>query len=180
MSLRQPDSALVIRWLCHDMATPIATLVTASELLSEQSDHEINELITAAIRKLSARLRLVRLAMGSQAMLSPQALEKLLTDALQGTTLSLTWPEDCPIPANVIAGAALIMAELGGPTSIILDANGARWCDDRQLPEAATAALATGRADDARNAMVALVAGQVERAGWRLTPCGNGLAFEAG
>ena len=36
----------VVRWLCHDMATPIASVMTASELLDDDKpDAEINELI---------------------------------------------------------------------------------------------------------------------------------------
>ena len=52
----------VVRWLCHDLATPIASVMTASELLDDvKPDAEINELIMTGAQRLTGRLRLVRL-----------------------------------------------------------------------------------------------------------------------
>lgn len=172
----QTDSALVMRWLCHDMATPIATLVTASELLYGHGDSEINELIVAAIRKLSGRLRLVRLALGNQTSMARPALAKLLAEALPDTPVQLG--EDDAVPANVLAGAALILSDLGGPAPFTLDMAGARWREGRALPESAVAALAGAPSEDARSAMIALVAHQAQASGWRLVPGAGGLGFE--
>jgi hypothetical protein len=55
----------LVRWLCHDLATPIASVMTASELLDDKPDPEINELIQFGARRLTGRLRLVRLALGA-------------------------------------------------------------------------------------------------------------------
>ena len=172
------DGALAMRWLCHDMATPIATLLTASELLSDQGDSEINELICAAIRKLSARLRLVRLAMGSRSTLAPAALARLLAEALPDTPLGLDIADDAPLPANVLAGAALILSDLGGPAGFDIDVQGARWRDGRALPETAQAILQGAPATDARTAMIALVARHAQANGRRLSAGPGGLVFE--
>lgn len=169
-------SALVVRWLCHDMATPVATLLTASELLGDQPDPEINDLITAAIRRLSARLRLVRLAMGSASNMSPTVLEKLLHEGLPDTPMTLALPAEGP-PASVIAGAALILADINRAAPQRIDATGARWTNDLALPETAAQALAGKPTPEGRSAMIALVAAQSATAGWRLTPEASGMAF---
>ena len=46
---------LLVKWLTHDLASPIATVLTASELLSDTPDAEINGLVTDAARRLAAR-----------------------------------------------------------------------------------------------------------------------------
>jgi hypothetical protein len=50
----------LVRWLCHDLATPIASVMTASELLDDTPDAEINELIQFGARRLASRCRCPR------------------------------------------------------------------------------------------------------------------------
>ncbi|WP_439532849.1 hypothetical protein [Polymorphobacter sp.] len=174
-----PDASLVVRWLCHDMATPVATLLTASELLGDSGDAEINELITAAIRKLSARLRLVRLALGTASGgLAAGAMERLLNEALPDTPLQLSLDARTTPPSSQIAGAALVLSDLNRLSPLEIDADGARWTNGQLLPEAAAKAIA-GDASDARAAMIALVAAQNRRAGLTLVAEPSGLGFRA-
>jgi hypothetical protein len=172
-------SALVVRWLCHDMATPVATLLTASELMGDSGDPEINDLITAAIRRLSARLKLVRLALGSASTMSPQALEKIFQDSLTDTplVLSLSDEPEAP-PSSVIAAAGLLLAELQRNAPLTIDADGARWTPGLPMAEMATLAL-SGKPDERpRSAMIALIADQSRASGWELQPKADGVAFK--
>lgn len=54
----------VAQRLCHDFAGPIGAIVTAVDLLGDESDPEINALIGDSARTLSASLRLHRLVYG--------------------------------------------------------------------------------------------------------------------
>ena len=56
------SNGLFVKWLTHDLATPIATVMTASELLGDQPDPEINGLVQEGAARLGARLRLIRTA----------------------------------------------------------------------------------------------------------------------
>lgn len=170
------SAALVVRWLCHDLASPVATLLTASELLGDQPDPEINELITAAIRRLSARLRLVRLAMGTTSPMGTNALEKLIHEGLPDTPMTLSLPAEAP-PASVIVGAALILSDINRAAPQRIDPAGARWTNDHPLPAAVAEALSGSQASDGRSAMIALVAAQAVIGGWRLKPDTSGVAF---
>jgi|GEM_PF-1133835 len=174
-----PDAAQVARWLCHDMATPIATLLTASELMSGSNDPEINDLIVAAIRKLSARLRLVRMAMGSQSLLTPAALEKLLAEAMPDTPVALAITSHSKVPGSLLAGAALVLSDLDHKAAIRLDDQGAFWTEGDLLPDHAAAALAGGATMSPRGSMMALVAAQAKASGWALAPAPSGLTFQA-
>ncbi|WP_416908402.1 MAG: hypothetical protein ACMVO5_01920 [Polymorphobacter sp.] len=169
------QSALVARWLCHDLASPIATLLTASELLGDQGDPEINSLITQAIRRLAARLKLVRLAMGSAAVMSAPPLEKLFAEALPDTSVTLDLPANAP-SANVIAASVLILAELSRTTPISVTAKGAHWTDETPAAKALAAALSRV-SDEPRGSMIALAAAQAKASGWTLAPHPAGLSF---
>jgi hypothetical protein len=152
-------------------------LVTASELLGDQGDPEINSLITQAIRRLAARLKLVRLAMGSAATMATPTLQTLLNEALPDTKITLTPAENTP-PANIIAAAALILAEISRTTPIEITARGAHWTQDTPKAKDLASALSAGKsADDPRASMVALAAAQARASGWTLAPHPAGLAF---
>jgi hypothetical protein len=173
-----PDASLVVRWLCHDMATPVSTLLTASELLGDSGDAEINALITAAIRKLSARLRLVRLAMGTPGSgLTSAVLEKLFAEALPDTPVTLALPDADGPPVSQIAGAVLILSDLNRLAPVMVDGQGARWPEGHRLPETALQALAGNGEDSARAAMIALVADQNRKAGLVMDADRCGLRF---
>ena len=173
-----PESAVVVRWLCHDMANPVSTLLTASELLADSCDSEINGLITEAIRKLAARLRMVRMAMGSSSTLAQPALEKLLAEALTETPVRLALSANTAVPGSLVAGAALILSELAARAALFIDDKGAHWTDGRMLPENAVAALEGRETGDARSAMIALVAAQARVGGWVLEAQASGLGFQ--
>ncbi len=171
------EASLIVRWLCHDMATPVATLQTATELLGDAGDAEINELITAAVRKLSARLRMVRLALGTGgSSFNAAMLEKLLAEALPDTPLTLA-PDITALPSSKVAGAALVLSDLNRFAPIEIDAAGARWTNADPLPQAARTALSGKAQGDARGAMIALVAEQNRKAGlvFAAEPCGIGF-----
>jgi hypothetical protein len=173
-----PDASLVVRWLCHDMATPVSTLLTASELLGDSGDAEINALITAAIRKLSARLRLVRLALGTPgSSLTITVLEKVFAEALPDTPVTLSLDKADGPPVSQIAGAVLILSDLNRLVPITVDGDGARWPEGHRLPDAALQALAGKDGDSARSAMIALVADQNRKAGLVMDADAFGLRF---
>lgn len=170
------DAALVVRWLCHDMASPVSTLLTASELLGAASDPEINALITAAIRRLSARLRLVRLALGNSSTMAAPTFTKLLAEALTDTPTSVDLSDDAP-PANIVASATLILSETKRAAAITITDTGARWPGDIPLPDDLKDALTGKPGTDPRSAMTALAARQARAAGYSLAPEASGIAF---
>lgn len=169
-------TARVVRWLCHDMASPIATLLTASELLGGDGDEEINALITAAIRRLSARLKLVRLSLGTVATMAAPALHKLLTEALNDTPLKLALSDASP-PASIVGAAALILADLNRLAEITINDSGAHWASGAPLPPLIVEALSGQPGDDPRSHMVALAAAQAKLAGWRLAAEPSGISY---
>ncbi len=169
-------TARVVRWLCHDMASPIATLLTASELLGGEGDAEINALITAAIRRLSARLKLVRLSLGTVSTMAAPALQKLLTEALNDTPLILAVSDASP-PASIVGAAALILADVNRLAEITIDDSGARWTSGAPLPPLIVEALSGQPGDDPRSHMVALAAAQAKLAGWQLAAAPSGISY---
>lgn len=169
-------SARIVRWLCHDMASPIATLLTASELLGEAGDAEINELITAAIRRLSARLRLVRMALGSSSTMTVPALQKLLAEALPDTPLTLDLTAASP-PASIVASAALILTDINRVADLTITDSSAFWPSKKPLPDTVVDALTSKSTEDPRSAMVTLAAAQANAAGWQLKPAAAGITF---
>ncbi len=178
-SISENQAALVVRWLCHDMATPVATLLTASELLGDTGDAEINGLITAAIRKLSARLRLVRLALGAAgSSMGAAALAKLLHEGLPDTPLTLDLDAAPDLPASLVSGAALILADISRSAPLVIDAAGARWTNDHPLPETAAKALAGKPEADGRSAMIGLIGAHARSTGWALQAEAAGLSFK--
>ena len=86
---------LLVKWLTHDFATPIATVMTASELLGDVADAEINGLVADAAKRLGGRLQLVRAAMapGSGPM-GAAGFEKLLRAGLHDTPLTFAMAAD--------------------------------------------------------------------------------------
>ncbi|MBB6227951.1 hypothetical protein FHS79_002133 [Polymorphobacter multimanifer] len=177
-TITENQAALVVRWLCHDMATPVATLLTASELLGDTGDAEINGLITAAIRKLSARLRLVRLALGAAGnSMNAAALAKLLGEGLPDTPLALDLDGNPDLPASLVSGVALILSDISRTAPLAIDPAGARWTNDHPLPDTAARALDGNPEADGRSAMIGLIAAHARSTGWALQAQGSGVAF---
>lgn len=169
-------TARVVRWLCHDKASPIATLLTASELLGGEGDEEINALITAAIRRLAGRLKLVRLALGTVSTMATPALQKLLTEALDDTPLMLTLSSAAP-PASIVGATALILADFNRLAEIAIDDHGARWTSGAPLPPLVVEALSGQPGEDPRSHMVALAAAQARSAGWQMVAAPSGIGY---
>lgn len=169
----------LVRWLCHDLATPIASVMTASELLDDTPDPEINELIQFGARRLTGRLRLVRLALGAaDAAMSSTALERLIREGLDGTDVDWAFVGDASegMPA-VVAGCAMLLADLNrtraitvAPTGVIM-ALGCTW------PDSVAAVFSGAPVQCNRGAVAALVMAAAQRAGRQLSHSANGLTW---
>lgn len=173
-------TALLVKWLLHDFATPIATMMTASELLGPVADEEINGLVHDAAKRLGARLRLVRAALApGEAPMGAAALERLLRDGLDGTPVD--WqraPQDTDgATAAMIAGSALLLADIRRDAALTITDRGVRWGTPSALPETVGSALVGAPATDSRSALAARVVAATLRAGHHLTATADGLAW---
>ncbi len=172
---------LLVRWLTHDLATPIATMMTASELLSDTSaDAEINGLIAAAARRLAARLRLIRAALApGEAPMSGPSLQALLTSGLEGTSISFVTPlaEADGARAAVITGAALLLADVRRGEALGIGVAHVHWATPAPFSETVAAALAGEPATDSRSAVAAMLVRAATRAGVNLTASDDGICW---
>ncbi|KAB7646125.1 hypothetical protein [Polymorphobacter fuscus] len=171
--------ALLSKWLCHDLATPAATVMTASELLGPTGDAEINGLVQDGAKRLVARLRLIRAAFApGGAAMSGTALERLVRDGIDGTPLTWERPGDASGPeAALVAGAAMLLADLARGSAVTVDASGVRWDAARTLPDSVLAALAGETPTDSRAAVAAMVAAAAVRAGAAVTATADGIRW---
>lgn len=178
-----PDTLLagfIVKWMTHDFASPIATAMTASELLSDTPDTEINGLVQDSAIRLGGRLRLVRAALApGAAPIGDTALEKLVRGGLDGT--EITWARSGSdldgLRAKVIAGSALLLADLRRGQPITVTDHFAHWQVPSALPDAVAAALAGAAATDSRSAVAALLAATAASAGLVLTAAADGIAW---
>ena len=156
---------LVVRWLLHDMATPIATVMTASELLSDMPDPEINGLVQLGARRLAGRLRLVRTALvpPEDAMGGP-ALERLVREGLDGTDIDWRLSVDAQ-RAAVVAGAALLLADMRRGQTLTVRDDGVFTDRPGPVPAMIAAALAGAAPADNRSAVAAMIAAAARQAG---------------
>ena len=171
---------LLVKWLTHDFATPIATVMTASELLGDTPDAEINGLVQDGARRLAARLRLVRAALApGDAPIGGTALERMIRDGIDGTPIRLESPGNDAdgAAAAVIAGAAMLLADVRRGQPITVTATGVRWDSPATLPDAVADALMGGPARDGRSAVAAMLAAAASRAGVVLTATADGIAW---
>ena len=171
---------LIVKWLTHDFASPIATVMTASELLSDEPDAEINGLVQDGAKRLGARLRLVRAALApGDAPVGGAALERLIREGADGTPI--TWARDAVDTdgrqSAIIAGAVLLLGDLRRSQPLVVSASGAHWPTPHALPDAVAAALAGAAPVDGRSALAAMLAAAAARAGLRLSVAGDGLAW---
>ena len=172
---------LLVKWLTHDFATPIATVMTASELLGDVADAEINGLVADAAKRLGGRLQLVRAAMapGSGPM-GAAGLEKLLRGGLDDTPLTFAIAVDHVSDgahAAVIACAAMLLADLRRGQPLTIAAARIDWATPAAFSDAVAAALAGGPATDSRSAVAEMLVGVTTRAGLALTATETGLAW---
>lgn len=169
---------LLVKWLTHDLATPAATVLTASELLSDVPDTEINELVIAGARRLAARLRLVRAALApGDTPLGGAALARLIAAGVEGTPV--VWEAQAePRLAAVVAGTVLLFADLRRGVPIVIGADGVAWKTTQPpLPATVAAALGGAPATDPRSALAAMVRTAAAGAGVRLTTTADGLGW---
>ena len=172
-------AALLSKWLCHDLATPAATVMTASELLGPVADAEINELVQDGARRLVGRLRLLRAAFGpGGAPMGGKALEKLVRDGLDGTPVDWQHPADASGDmVALVSGAALLLGDLARGHALVVTANGVRWTAPRTLPEPVVSALAGAVPVDGRAAVAGMVAAAAARGGVALTATADGIGW---
>lgn len=171
--------SLLAKWLCHDLATPAATVMTASELLGPDGDAEITELVQDGARRLVGRLRLLRTAFGpGGGPMGAKPLEKLLREGLEGTPL--TWEHAGDASGDMVAlvtSAALLLADLARGRALTVAPNGVHWGAAHALPDAVTAALAGSPATDSRSAVAAMVFAAAGRAGVAITATADGIGW---
>jgi hypothetical protein len=172
---------LLVKWLMHDFATPIATVMTASELLGPVADAEINGLVADAAKRLGGRLQLVRAAMapGSGPM-GAAGLEKLLRAGLDATPLSFAIPADHVgdgAHCAVLACAALLLADLRRGQPLTIAANRIDWATPAAFPDAVGTALAGGPASDSRSAVAAMLIDAAARADVAVTVTETGVTW---
>jgi hypothetical protein len=167
---------LLMRWLCHDLATRIASVMTASDLLSDQPDLEINELVQGGARRLAARLRLVRLALGgSEGGADGAALANIVREGLDGVMVD--WQRLAAGQAVVVAGVALLMADCNRNRPLTVHDSQVIYDRDIVLAPAIVASLGGVAPVDTRSAVAAMVALHARRAGLALSTLPNGIAW---
>jgi hypothetical protein len=167
------------KWLCHDLATPAATVMTASELLGAVADPEITTLVQDGAKRLVTRLRLVRAAFGpGGGPMSAAALERLVCEGLGDTPLDWQRPGDASGDAvALVASAALLLADLARGAPLTVTANSVYWAGPRTLPDAVVEGLNGGTPADARGAVAAMVAIAAARLGVAVTVTADGIAW---
>jgi hypothetical protein len=172
---------LLAKWLTHDFATPIATVMTASELLSSEADAEINGLITEAARRLGGRLQLVRAALApGNGALGRAGLEKLLRAGLEGTPLVFDFDANFMASgpqAAFIAGAAMLLADLRRGQPLVVGSDGVHWTTPAAMPDTVVASIEGAAAADSRSALATMVVRAAAAAGVAVRITDNGLAW---
>ncbi len=169
----------LVRWLCHDLATPIASVMTASELLDETPDAEITELIQYGARRLSGRLRLVRLALGAaEAAMAGSALERLVREGLDGTTIDWMWSGDAVDGmATLVANSALLVADLNRTKPLTVTGSGVVVQAGCTWPDSVAAVFSGAPASCNRGAVAAMLMQNAATAGKKITINNNGLTW---
>jgi hypothetical protein len=172
-------AALFAKWLTHDLATPAATVMTASELLGPAGDVEVNHLVQDGARRLVARLRLIRTAFAAgTGPMAGHALERLVREGIDGTPVDWQHPDDCSGPeAALVAGAVLMLADLARGSALLVAPGEVRWTPARALPEATALVLAGGTPGDGRAAIATLVAAAARHAGKTIVAAEAGVRW---
>ena len=172
-------ATFLVKWLTHDFATPIATVMTASELLGDTADPEINGLVSDAAKRLAARLRLIRAAFASgDGFVGGVAFRKLISEGVDGTPLSWAIPADVfDLPAPLVAGAALLMADVRRGQLLTIAPDSVRWPGEAAFSDPVAAALAGAPASDPRSAIAEMLLATAARTGLTLTIAPDGLVW---
>ncbi len=157
----------LIKWLCHDLATPVATILTASELLGPGEDDEIRDLVSDGARRLAARLRLIRAALAPASnSVGGAALAKLIAE---GTGAQAVWTGGAE-PLDAAAAAVLSGLALALPGREFTLAGQGLRVEGRPPADSVIAALHGQCPPDAGNhaALASTVAAMAAAAGHRL------------
>jgi hypothetical protein len=172
-------SSLFAKWITHDLATPAATVLTASELLGAQGDAEINELVHGGAKRLVARLRLIRAAFApGAAPLAAAALERLLREGIETTPITWAHPADASgVDAALVAGAALLLTEMAKGTAVTVTPDGVTWDTPPPASEALVRAFASLDPSDGRAALAAMVLHTATRAGRTVAATSAGISW---
>ena len=170
-------SLLFVKWITHDLATPAATVLTASELLGAHGDAEINGLVQGGAKRLVARLRLIRAAFApGAAPLAAAALERLIREGIDGTPIHWAHPADAScVEAALVAGAALLLTEMAKGIAVTVTPNGVHWDTPPAAGEALVSAFASLDPTDGRAALAAMVRDAGVRAGRAVTATADGI-----
>lgn len=170
----------LVRWLCHDLATPIASVLTASELLDDRPDPEINELILFGARRLSARLRLVRLALGAaESAMGAVALERLVREGLDGFKVEWTWTGDATDGmAGLVAGCAMLVCDLNRNRTIRIEAGGVSVPEGCNWPDSVAAVFSGDAPCCNRGAVAAMLMRGAMGSGRKLSCNERGLFWD--
>lgn len=170
----------VVRWLCHDLATPIASVMTASELLDDDKpDAEINELILSGAQRLTGRLRLVRLALGAgETAMAGGPLGKLVMAGLDGTAVDWQFSGDATDGmAPLVAGCAMLVADLNRTRALVVTGDSVTVPQGCNWPDSVAAVFAGEPASDNRSSVASMLVATAARAGKTLSSDGNGLRW---
>lgn len=170
----------LVRWLCHDLATPIASVMTASELLDDKPDAEINELIRFGAKRLTSRLRLVRLALGAaESDMAGGQLEKLIKDGLDSTSVDWSWEGDATGGmAALIAGCTILVADLNRTRPLAVGQSGVSVAPGCTWPDQVSAVFSGVEPVCNRGAVAAMLMEAAARSGKTLTPTPQGLNWD--
>ena len=172
-------SSLFAKWITHDLATPAATVLTASELLGAHGDAEINDLVHGGAKRLVARLRLVRAAFApGAAPLAAPALERLIREGIDGTKITWAHPADASgVEAALIAGATLLLTEMAKGVAVTVLPNGVQWDTQPPAGEALVRAFASLDPTESRAALAAMLLDAGVRAGRTVTATAHGIVW---
>jgi hypothetical protein len=172
-------SHYLVRWLCHDLATPIASVMTASELLDDTPDAEINELIRFGAKRLTARLRLVRLALGAaESDMAGGQLERLIKDGLDATSVDWSWEGDATGGmATLIAGCTILVADLNRTRPLAVGPDGVSVAPSCTWPEPVAAVFAGTPPSCNRGAVAAMLMEAASRSGKTLHTTPQGISW---
>lgn len=161
----------MVRWLCHDLATPNASVMTAIELLhNAKPDAEMNELIMSGAQRLTGRL--LRLALGAnENALSGAPLGELFMAGLDDTWV------DWQFSGVAIGGIAPLVAELNQTRALAVTDDGVKVPQGCIWPDSVAAVFAGSPVSDNRSAVAAMPMATAKKVGKTLSPNDKGLRW---
>lgn len=172
-------ASMFAKWITHDLATPAATVLTASELLGPDGDAEINGLVHGGAKRLVARLRLIRAAFApGTAPMAATALERLLREGIPSTPITWARPADANgVEAALVAGAVLLVTELAKGAAVTVKPEGVTWDAPQPAGETLVRAFADPEPADGRAALAAMLRQVATREGRTVKAMTAGVAW---